>query len=227
LAAGSYTVTLTCLDENLLDPAPVAEFTGTMTFTTASDYVTGAVVAKPVKQTSPTLTGVPRVGRTLTCTTGTWSGSPTFTYRFLKNGVVTQTSTTKRTLTLVPSDLGKSVACRVTATNSAGSTTFTTPAVKVLLGAAPVATTKPKIVYSGTPTVGKLFTAYKGIWSPKATYSYVYIWKRGTTIVKQGATATSYRTVSLDRGKTITLTVKAKRTGYATGTAVSAGVKVR
>lgn len=227
LTAGSYTVRLTCLDENLLDPAPVADFTGTLTFTTASDYVSGAVVSPPTRVTSPTLTGIARVGKTLTCSTGTWTGATSYTYRFLKNGVTAQTSTTKRTLTLVPSDLGKSVSCRVTATNSGGSTSFTTAAVKVALGYAPVATTKPKVVFSGTPIVGKLLTAYRGIWSPKATYSYYYIWKRGTTIVKQGATATSYKVTRLDRFKTITLTVKAKRTGYTTGTATSAGVRVR
>lgn len=227
LAAGAYTVKLTCLDDNLLDPAPVADFTGTITFTSATSWVAGAVVAKPTNSVRPTLTGIARVGKTLTCNAGTWSGTPTYSYSFLKNNVVAQTSTTKRTLALVPSDLGKSVTCRVTATNGGGSTAATTTAVKVALGYAPVATTKPKIVYSGTPTAGKLFTAYRGIWSPKATYTYYYIWKRGTTIVKQGATATSYRTTSLDRGKTITLTVKAKRTGYTTGTATSAGIRVR
>ena len=46
---------------------------------------------------------------------------------------------------------------------------------------------------------------------------YSYVWKRGTTTIKQGATATSYKATTTDRGKKITLTVFAKRTGYAIG----------
>ncbi len=224
LAAGTYSVKLTCLSDDPINPAPLSDFTGTMVFTSASAYVTSA----PVRVVSPTIGGVARVGQTLTCAPGTWTGATGYTYQFLKNGVVAQTSTSKRTLVLAAADLNKLVSCRVTAKNAVGSATpVTTRALKVGLGYAPKATTRAKIVYSGTPTAGKTFTASRGVWSPKATYSYVYIWKRGTTIVKSGATATSYRTTAKDKGKVITLTVQAKRTGYTTGTSTSLGVKVR
>jgi len=222
LATGLYTVTLSC--RAALDPTSLQDYVGKLALTTSTAFVSSA----PVRVASPTIGGVARVGQTLTCAPGTWTGATGYTYQFLKNGVVAQTSTTKRTLVLAAADRNKLVSCRVTAKNAVGSATpVTTRALKIGLGYAPKATTRAKIVYSGTPTAGKTFTASRGVWSPKATYSYVYIWKRGTTIVKSGATATSYRTTAKDKGKVITLTVQAKRTGYTTGTSTSLGVRVR
>lgn len=222
LATGLYTVTLSC--RAALDPTSLQDYVGKLALTTSTAFVSSA----PVRVASPTIGGVARVGQTLTCAPGTWTGATGYTYQFLENGVVAQTSTTKRTLVLAAADRNKLVSCRVTARNAVGSATpVTTRALKIGLGYAPKATTRAKIVYSGTPTAGKTFTASRGVWSPKATYSYVYIWKRGTTIVKSGATATSYRTTAKDKGKVITLTVQAKRTGYTTGTSTSLGVRVR
>jgi len=100
--------------------------------------------------------------------------------------------------------------------------------VKVAAGSAPVATTKPRIIFSGSAAnVGETVKASKGTWSPSATYTYNYIWKRGSTIIKQGTTATSYKLTASDKGKKITLTVQAKRTGYTTGSATSAAVTVK
>jgi hypothetical protein len=174
-----------------------------------------------------TLSGSARVGGVVVCASGTWSGATSYRYDILIGGSVAQSSTTDFDRALAPADLGKSLACRVTGINPVGpGAASTTAAVTVAPGTAPTATTKPRIVYSGTPAVGKTFSASKGVWSPSATYTYTYIWKRGTTIVKQGTTATSYRATSLDKGKVITLTVQARRAGYATGTAVSAGVRI-
>jgi hypothetical protein len=74
--------------------------------------------------------------------------------------------------------------------------------------------------------VGKRLTASRGSWSPAAT-SYVYTWKLGTKVLRSGATATTYVPPRTLRGKTITLTVVAKRVGYLDGVATSAGVRIR
>ena len=60
------------------------------------------------------------MGSTLSCTTGTWSNSPTsYAYQWLRNGggISGATSSTYVTVT---ADGGTSVSCRVTATNAIG-----------------------------------------------------------------------------------------------------------
>lgn len=196
--------------------------------TSASSTITASLAA-PTLVRAASLSGSIKVGGTAVCSTGTWSGATSYKYEFLKNGVVAQTSTTDFDIVLAAGDLGKTLACRVTGVNPIGDgTPSTTAAVKIAAGSAPVATTKPRIIFSGSAAnVGETVKASKGTWSPSATYTYVYIWKRGSTIIKQGTTATSYKLTATDKGKKITLTVQAKRTGYTTGSASSAAVTVK
>jgi len=198
--------------------------------TSTSDSKTlTASLAAPTLVRAATLSGSIKVGGTAVCNTGTWSGATSYKYEFLKNGVVAQTSTTDFDIVLAAGDLAKSLSCRVTGVNPVGDgAPSTTAAVKVAAGSAPVATTKPRIIFSGSAAnVGETVKASKGTWSPSATYTYNYIWKRGSTIIKQGTTATSYKLTASDKGKKITLTVQAKRTGYTTGSATSAAVTVK
>jgi hypothetical protein len=85
---------------------------------------------------------------------------------------------------------------------------------------------------AGTAVVGTKLTAEPGTWSPSsATFSYV--WSRAatptgpkTTIPR--ATLKTYTAVAADRGKYITVSVTAKKTGYANTTKISAndGTKI-
>ena len=108
---------------------------------------------------------------------------------------------------LPASYVGHKVTCVVTAFNPSGSTVSTSAQVTVAAGAASVATTRARIV--GTLLVGKTLTAYRGVWSPAPT-SYLYQWKRGSTIVSKTA---AYRTTAIDKGKTLVLFVFAVRAG--------------
>jgi hypothetical protein len=81
----------------------------------------------PSNQNPPTLSGTPEVGKSLTATPGTWTGTQpiSFVYRYQrcnKDGAdcFTGGSTTQRTYRLTSDDLGKTVRVRVTATNSDG-----------------------------------------------------------------------------------------------------------
>lgn len=76
----------------------------------------------PVNSVAPALSGTAQEGQTLTCSTGTWSGSPTYTYQWKRNGN-NITSATNSTYTLVTADVGTSIKCTVTATNFTGSAT--------------------------------------------------------------------------------------------------------
>jgi hypothetical protein len=74
----------------------------------------------PVNSVAPALSGTAQEGQTLTCSTGTWSGSPTYSYQWKRNGSNIG-SATNSTYTLVTADVGQSIKCTVTATNFVGS----------------------------------------------------------------------------------------------------------
>ena len=78
----------------------------------------------PATVAAPTLTGPPAVGQTVSCSTGTWSGSPNrFGFVWLRDGkpIAGQTGST---YLLQASDAGHSISCRVTASVEAGSYTI-------------------------------------------------------------------------------------------------------
>jgi hypothetical protein len=81
--------------------------------------------------TLPSILGAPRVGRTLTCSRGTWAGSPpiTFAYRWKHNGTPIPGASSRR-YRLVARDIGSRISCAVTATNAAGSRLAVSPAVR-------------------------------------------------------------------------------------------------
>jgi hypothetical protein len=217
LSVGSHVITAEFTGGNGFNDSATA--VGTTLVVTASTTV-------PVLVSPATLTGSIKVGGTAVCTTGTWTGATSYLVEVLRNGAVVQSSATDKDRVLAPADLGAAIACRVTATNGAGSASpSTTASSTVAAGSAAVATSKPKVV--GKAKVGKTVRANRGTWSPAASYTYTYVWKRGAKVVKQGTGATSYKLTKKDKKKKITVTVQAKRTGYATGSATSAAVKVR
>ena len=109
---------------------------------------TAATQVKPSNQSPPTLSGTPEVGRTLTANAGSWTGTApiSFVYRFQRcdkdgGGCFTGGSTTQRTYVVAPSDVGKTIRVRVTATNSDGSTDATSaPSAVIRPAAAPPVT---------------------------------------------------------------------------------------
>jgi hypothetical protein len=100
----------------------------------ATMATSAAVTIKtPPKNTvAPKITGVPKVGKTLTCAKGTWTGSTPITYKYqwLRNGAPIA-GATAATYVARTADKNKSISCKVTATNAAGSAFKTSAAVKV------------------------------------------------------------------------------------------------
>lgn len=103
------------------------------------------VVSTPTTDTAPTVTGTVAVGTPLGCDPGTWTGSPTFTYLWLRDGK-TISGATSASYAPVAGDVGHAVSCRVTGTNSAGSAIATSAAVVV---PAATATSPPPTPGSG------------------------------------------------------------------------------
>jgi hypothetical protein len=99
--------------------------------TIATSAVT--VIKTPPKNTvAPKITGTPKVGKTLTCSNGTWTGSAPITYtrQWLRNGAPIAGATGSAYVAKA-ADKNKFLTCRVTAHNAAGTATKTSAAVKV------------------------------------------------------------------------------------------------
>lgn len=75
----------------------------------------------PVNTVAPVASGTARVGQTLSCTDGTWTGDATITYEYQwrRNGssIIGETA---NTYVLTVDDVGAAIDCVVTATNGAG-----------------------------------------------------------------------------------------------------------
>ena len=71
----------------------------------------------PANTVPPELTGTGCMGRTVTCSSGMWSGSPapTLTYQWLRNGVAISDAT-QNSYTVRTADCGHRLSCTVTAT---------------------------------------------------------------------------------------------------------------
>lgn len=77
--------------------------------------------AAPVNTDPPTISGTPKVGQTLTCNSGSWSGdpTPTFTYQWEKDSSEIK-GVTNSTYVVQETDEGHTLSCAVTATNMFG-----------------------------------------------------------------------------------------------------------
>jgi hypothetical protein len=94
----------------------------------ASPASPASTAAKDFFYAPPLASGAPLVTATslsvagagvASSTTGAWSGNPTFTYAWTRDGAAIS-GATAATYTLVAADVGHNIGCTVTATNSSG-----------------------------------------------------------------------------------------------------------
>ena len=159
-----------------------------------------------------------KVGSTVKASVGTWSPVPTaYSYRWLRDGVAIANATGS-SYKVSAADAGKKLTVTVTGKRSGYASTPKTSAAKtVALGTFTTAPT-PKI--TGTVKVNYTLTTVRGTWSPTPS-SYSYQWYRSGYVIT-GATGSTYKLVSADKGKTITVKVTAKKTGYTSTARLSA-----
>ena len=142
--------------------------------------------------------GLAQAGNSLFCNTGSWSGNPTFSRQWLRNGVEIA-GATEGSYALTAEDLEKVIQCRVTVTNANGSTVavnatgsgarYVTPPSPPLASAHLVdRTLAPAGVYGGHI----FYTALNGVESrsPGDLYSYDIATQRTTQISPNSEDAT-------------------------------------
>jgi len=179
-----------------------------------------SVPALPVNSVAPSISGTAQVGQTLTASTGTWSGSPTYTYQWKADGA-NISGATASTFVLTGSQVGAAITVTVTATNASGSASATSSATSAVLPLAPVNSVLPTI--SGTAQVGQTLTASTGTWTNSPT-GYSYQWRADGADISGATSSTIVLTVA-QLGVAITVAVTASNAGgstVATSSATSA-----
>ena len=184
-----------------------------------------AAQAAPANTATPTVSGTPQEGSTLTATTGTWTGSPTgYAYSWSRcdtNGdaCAAIAGATANAYKAAAADVGHTIRVTVTATNADGAAQSTSaPTATVSSASAPTNTQAPTV--SGTTQVGSTLTVANGSWNGSPT-GYAYTWSRcdqtgSNCAAIGGATAATYKLVQVDAGATLRATVTATNSAGST-----------
>jgi hypothetical protein len=162
----------------------------------------------PANLTAPTVSGGTALGSQLTCSEGTWSGTPlpALTYQWLRDGKSIPAATGSA-YAITEADLGHSLSCVVAAINTQGSASRASANVVEVPGVAPASTERPQV--SGTPAVGESLACLHGTWSGAPPPVFEYQWLRDGVSI-ESATASSYTVESADRGSALSCQVTAK-----------------
>ena len=196
LTARSYEFRVRSIDrEGLTDPA-----SATRIYTVAPRITNTAV---------PTISGRAVKGETLTASNGTWNfGGLAYTYDWFAGRTLLPTHT--KTLDLTADHVGARISVRVTATRTGytsglASSAATAPVLDTFISDVP-----PRI--TGTPQVGNTLGVDEGTWTPTPA-SFTYQWYQNALPVR-GATASTYELTRTSAGKSISVKVTARSTGF-------------
>src|SRR4051794_1889702 len=149
----------------------------------------------PAQRTQPAISGDPRLGRTLTCTRGTWDDAGrasdyAVSYDWYRNGVQVSSGATYNVTAL---DMDKPLRCQITAE---GISEVSSPTV---YGVGPRNLTVPTL--SGDARLGRSLSCSRGTWDdPGTPYTVSYQWYRSNQAV-DGATSATYAITTADVNK--------------------------
>ena len=188
----------------------------------ATSAQTATIAAGTLSEGTPTITGTPAVGSTLTAHAGTWGpGTVGFSYQWVRGGadIVGATSST---YTPVSADAGATISVRVTGSETGYATASVTSAPTAAVTGGTL--TAGTVTVTGTTTFTSTLTANAGTWGP-GTVTLSYQWLRGGADIA-GATDATYTLQAADVGAKISVRVTGTETDFATLSATSAETAV-
>ncbi|MGD0455341.1 MAG: hypothetical protein ABSB69_17275, partial [Solirubrobacteraceae bacterium] len=200
-----------------------------------ANFSLASYATKPANTALPAVSGEAKDEKTLTASTGTWTGSPTITYSYQWESCNTAgescssiSGATASSYTIAHEQVGHTIRVKVTAKNSAGEASATSAQTATVAASAPANTALPAV--SGEAKDEKTLTASTGSWSGTPTITYTYLWQRcnpsGAECANiSGATASTYTVAHEDAGHTLKVAVTAKNSA-GEATASSATVTV-
>ena len=168
-----------------------------------------AIVAPPRLMAAPVLAGPAVIGTAAEVDPGSWEAASSLALQWCRDGadIPGATAASYAPVAGRPDRL----ACRVTASNTAGSASANSNSVTITAAAqAPVNTAAPTI--SGTGTIGQTLTRTgQGTWTGTPTPTLSQNWQRGGVDIA-GATANTYVLQAADSGQNVRLRVTGTNT---------------
>ncbi|WP_336660866.1 sunset domain-containing protein [Leucobacter sp. USHLN153] len=159
-----------------------------------------------VTSSVPKISGSAFVGTKLTAKPGTWTEGATLRYQWLADGAVIA-SATKSTFTIAAAQSGKAISVEVTGSKAGYSDTVETSAATLRV----MSFATPKV--TGTAVYGSKLTAKPGTWTSGTRFAYQW-YANGKSI--KGATKSTLKLASAQKGKKITVRVTGSKVGHPT-----------
>jgi hypothetical protein len=189
--------------------------------------VPGVLPTAPVPIEPPVLSGRAAVGEQLSCSSGSWHGTPpiTFAYEWVRDPGSEETrieGASSATHAVTVDDQGHALACRVTATNSAGRASSRSNAESVA-GTPPQANAPPRVLGLAPASVGETLACSPGEWGGRPRPSLKYAWLRDG---EQIATASAYKVTASDELHMLTCKVTAANNAGTVEAPSSNGIRV-
>jgi hypothetical protein len=173
------------------------------------------------KTRAPKLSGSAIAGKRLSAKVGGWSPKAKFSYQWLRGGKAVR-GAKRSTYKLTVADIGKRVAVRVTGRSKGYRNATRTSGSKKVGAYRFVVKKRPTI--SGSHKAGAKLSAKRLLVSPKAS-RYSYRWLRNGKAIR-GATRSTFKVRSGDKGARISVRVTALRKHYKTVSSTSKAVKI-
>ena len=175
----------------------------------------GPIKASLTLTPAPNVSGVSKVGSSLSVVPGVWDQGASLSYQWLRDGGAIANATSSSYL-LSPADAGRQISVQVTG-SMAGyvSSTQTSLAISVSIGSLSL-TPVPNV--SGVSKVGSSLSVVPGVWDQGASLSYQWL-RDGGAIAN--ATSSSYLLSPADAGRQISVQVTGSMAGYVSSTQTS------
>jgi len=197
----------------------IVEATNSVGSESATSEASSVVAAQaPSNIVAPSISGEAKEGHTLSAGTGTWKGTPTFTYTYQWQSCNSSGGScanifgaTGSTYSLTSANVDSTLRVVVKAENTVGSANATSSVSSIVVGV-PANTAAPEI--SGTSEEGQTFSTNTGSWRAYPAPTYTYQWQackhdetECTNI--EHATESTYTLLSADVGKAVRVIVTA------------------